>query len=85
MSVGNISESVSFTSIDKRKGYRAVVLNKKTESHIANLKDDYDRIKMVAEQDLKNTVSDKWIKNKIKETYILIKTDYECSFKNNWK
>ena len=85
LSVGNISESVSFTSIDKRKGYRAVVLNKKTESHIANLKDDYDRIKMVAEQDLKNTVSDKWIKNKIKETYILIKTDYECSFKNNWK
>ena len=85
LSVGNISESVSFTSIDKRKGYRAVVLNKKTESHIANLKDDYDRIKMVAEQDLKNNVSDKWIKNKIKETYILIKTDYECSFKNNWK
>ncbi len=85
LSVGNISESVSFTSIDKRKGYRAVVLNKKTESHIANLKDDYDRIKMVAEQDLKNNVSDKWIKNKIKQTYILIKTDYECSFKNNWK
>ena len=85
LSVGNISESVSFTSIDKRKGYRAVVLNKKTESHIANLQDDYDRIKMVAEQDLKNKVSDKWIKKKIKETYILIKTDYECSFKNNWK
>ena len=45
LEVGNISESVSFTSVDERKGYRAVVLNKKAESHIANLKDDYDRIK----------------------------------------
>ena len=83
--VGQISESVSFTSVDERKGYRALLLNKKTESHRANLQDDYDRIKMVTEQNLKNKASEKWIKKKIKETYILIKTDYECSFKNNWR
>ena len=85
LSVGQISESVSFTSVDERKGYRALLLNKKTESHRANLQDDYDRIKMVTEQNLKNKASEKWIKKKIKETYILIKTDYECSFKNNWR
>lgn len=85
LSVGHISESVSFTSLDQRKGYRALLLNKKTESHIANLQDDYDRIKMVAEQDLKNKASEKWMNKKIKETYILIKVDYECSFKNNWR
>lgn len=85
LNVGNLSESVSFTSLDQRKGYRALLLNKKTESHRANLKDDYDRIKMVAEQDLKNKASEKWMKKKIKETYILIKVDYECSFKNNWR
>ena len=84
LSVGNISESVSFTSLDQRKGYRALLLNKRTESHRANLQDDYDRIKMVAEQDLKNKTSEKWMKKKITETYILIKADYECSFKNNW-
>ena len=85
LSVGQISESVSFTSVDQRKGYRALLLKKKTESHRANLQDDYDRIKMVAEQHLKNKASEKWIKKKIKETYILIKSDYECSFKNNWR
>ena len=85
LSVGHISEPVSFTAIDQRKGYRALFLKKKTESHRANLQDDYDRIKMVAEQHLKNKASEKWIKKKIKETYILIKADYECSFKNNWR
>ena len=85
LSVGQISESVYFTSLDQRKGYRTLLLNKKTESHRANLKDDYDRIKMVAEQDLKNKVSEKWIMNKINETYILIKDNYDCSFKNNWR
>ena len=85
LSVGQISESVSFTSFDQRKGYRVLLLKKKTESHRANLRDDYDRIKMVAEQHLKNKASEKWIKKKIKETYILIKSDYECSFKNNWR
>lgn len=85
MDAGDISESVAFTSIDQRKGYRALLLNKKTEPHRANLKDDYDRIRMVAEQDLKNKTSEKWVQNSIKETYILIKADYQCSFKNNWK
>ena len=85
LTVGHISESVSFTSSDQRKGYRALLLNKKTESHRANLKNDYDRIKMVAEQDLKNKASEKWMKKKIEETYILIKADYECSFKKNWR
>ncbi len=85
LSVGQISESVYFTSLDQRKGYRTLLLNKKTESHRANLKDDYDRIKMVAEQDLKNKASEKWIRNKINETYILIKDNYDCSFKNNWR
>ena len=85
LSVGQISESVYFTSLDQRKGYRTLLLNKKTESHRANLKDDYDRIKMVAEQDLKNKASKKWISNKINETYILIKDNYDCSFKNNWR
>ena len=85
LSVGQISESVYFTSLDQRKGYRTLLLNKKTESHRANLKDDYDRIRMVAEQDLKNKASEKWIKNKINETYILIKDNYDCSFKNNWR
>lgn len=85
MSEGDISESVIFTSIDQRKGYRALLLNKKTKPHRANLKDDYDRIRMVAEQDLKNKTSEKWVQDRIKETYILIKSDYQCSFKNNWK
>lgn len=85
MEKNQISEPLVFTSIDQRKGYRILFLNERTVSHRANLKDDYDRIRLVAEQELKNKTSKEWVNNTISETYILIKEDYQCAFKNNWK
>ena len=85
MEKNQISEPLVFTSIDQRKGYRVLFLNERTVSHRANLKDDYDRIRLVAEQELKNKTSKEWVKNTINETYILIKEDYQCTFKNNWR
>lgn len=85
MEKNQISEPLVFTSIDQRKGYRILFLNERTVSHRANLKDDYDRIRLVAEQELKNKTSKEWVNNTINETYILIKEDYQCTFKNNWK
>ena len=85
MEKNQISEPLVFTSIDQRKGYRILFLNERTVSHRANLKDDYDRIRLVAEQELKNKTSKEWVNNTISQTYILIKEDYQCSFKNNWK
>lgn len=85
MEKNQISEPLVFTSIDQRKGYRILFLNERTVSHRANLKDDYDRIRLVAEQELKNKTSKEWVNNTINETFILIKEDYQCTFKNNWK
>ena len=85
MEKNQISEPLVFTSIDQRKGYRILFLNERTVSHRANLKDDYDRIRLVAEQELKNKTSKEWVNNTINETFILIKEDYQCTFTNNWK
>ena len=82
---GDISESFIFKGLDQREGYKAVLLNKATEPHVANLKDDYDRIQTVALHEMKNEVSDKWLRDKINQTYIQIKSNYNCEFLNNWK
>lgn len=85
MSLNEVSSPQTFVGIDERQGVRVIRLDKKVEPHRANLKDDYDRIQLVTEQDLKVKASEKWVKEKIEETFIQIKTDYHCNFKNNWK
>jgi peptidyl-prolyl cis-trans isomerase SurA len=84
MEEGTISESVAYTTRDERKAVRVLKLNKKTPSHKANLQDDYDRIHTVALQSKKAEVSQEWIEEKIAETYIDVKVDLSCDFKNNW-
>ena len=83
--VNEISKATRFTSKDKRQGCRVLRLDKKTEPHRANLKDDYDRIQTVAQQDLKSKASEKWVVEKIAETYIDIKLDMGCDWNNKWK
>jgi peptidyl-prolyl cis-trans isomerase SurA len=83
--VNEISKATNFTSVDQRQGCRVLRLDKRTEPHRANLKDDYDRIQTVAQQDLKSKVSEKWVTEKITETYIDIKLDMRCDWNNKWK
>jgi peptidyl-prolyl cis-trans isomerase SurA len=85
MEVGEVTSSTAFTTVDERKAYRVVQLNKKTDSHRANLKDDYDRIQTVALQELKAQATKEWISDKIAKTYIKIQANYACDWKNNWR
>lgn len=85
MEAGECSEATPFTMLDERKAYRVIRLNKKTDSHRANLKDDYDRIQTVALQELKAKATQEWISDKISKTYIKIQADYVCDWKNNWR
>lgn len=85
MEEGGCSPATPFTTIDERKAYRVIRLNKKSDSHRANLKDDYDRIQTVALQELKAKATKEWISDKISKTYIKIQANYACDWKNNWR
>lgn len=61
-----------------------VKLSNRIDGHRANLSDDYQQIKGLYENAKRNEVLEKWLSNKIKDTYIRIEDGWrDCEFKNS--
>ena len=85
MTAGRISEPAFFRTPDEKEGYRLIKLNSKTEPHRADLKTDYQRIQAIALQEKKNEVTQSWIEEKLKTTYVRVNNAYlDCDFERNW-
>lgn len=82
---GEISKPVPAQSLDGKKGYRIIKLISKTEPHKASLENDYSKIQNAALSGKENQETLKWIKEKLKSTYVSISDDYnKCNFENPW-
>ena len=75
MESGEVSQPQFMRTDDQKEGFRLILLRRKIEPHRANLKDDYQYIKIIAQQDKQTKVMDKWISKKVDETYIMITPD----------
>ena len=82
MNVGQVSKS--FLMKDERLGkdYFAIVkLTSRTEPHRANIKDDYQLLQSLLENQKSEATFNKWIKKKQKDTYISISPNWvNCEF-----
>ena len=68
------------------KMYKFILMRDRTDTHIANIINDYEKIQQLALQKKKEETITKWSKEKIKDTYIKIgKAHNKCSFEKNWK
>ena len=68
------------------KMYKFMIMRNRTNTHIADLVDDYVKIQELALTKKKEETIDKWAKEKIKDTYIKMSdVHYKCSFEKNWK
>ena len=86
MKVGEISNPVPLKTEEKEDAYQIVLLKKKSVPHKANLKQDYSKIMMWAENDKKQKVIDEWINDKAKETYVKIIDQYkDCIYTHDWE
>lgn len=82
---GQISKPVPFELRDGGKGYRIFYVQTRTKPHIANLKDDYNRIKTIVENNEKERVMLKWIQRRIPKTYVHIDRRYtNCAVLQKW-
>lgn len=74
---------------EKRGGekmYKVIIMKERTDTHIADLVDDYVKVQGLALQKKKQEAIAKWSKNKIGDTYIKISKDFQkCTFEKNWK
>ena len=84
MQPGDISSPMQFMTPDAKPGFRLLKLKTRIDPHKANLKDDYQRISMMAIEDKRQKDVKEWIKNRSKTTYIKLDPAYTCKFENHW-
>jgi len=86
LKLGEMSEPVVVRSGEKKEAYRIVMLRSRTEPHVANLEDDYQRILTAAENEKREQKVRDWIARKRKSFFVKINPDYSwCTFINDWK
>ena len=69
-----------------KKMYKLMIMNDRTNTHVADMVDDYVKVQSLALQKKKQETIAKWSKDKIGDTYIKIGDDFKnCKFEKNWK
>lgn len=84
MDVGDFSEVLPFQSYDGKTGFRVIYLQSESPAHMANLEDDYSKIKAVAKQTKQNEEMEKWLAKKAEKIYIRLADEYQgCDLISN--
>lgn len=84
MSVGELSKPFIMKEPKRNRDIVAIVkLTNRIEGHRANLSDDYQMIKGMYENSIKEKMVSEWIEKKIKDTYVRIEDGWrDCDFKH---
>lgn len=82
MKAGEISEPFIMRNSKDKQVAAIVKLSNRIEGHKANMNNDYQTIKMMAEGKKRQELLDKWLKEKIKSTYVRIDDNWKkCEFR----
>ncbi|WP_235297307.1 peptidylprolyl isomerase [Portibacter marinus] len=85
LEVGDVSAPIEYQD---RKGdpmFRIVLLESKTKPHIANLKQDYSRLREFAIESKKNEYFNEWIISKLNSTYMEVDSSFsDCGNISGW-
>ncbi|MFD2568407.1 peptidylprolyl isomerase [Pseudotenacibaculum haliotis] len=83
---GEITDVFYDETREGEKMYKIIIMKERTDTHIADLVDDYVKVQALALQKKKQERIAKWSKEKIGDTYVKISKNFQkCTFKNNWK
>lgn len=83
---GELSEVYYDETRGGEKMYKFILVKNRTNTHKADLVNDYVKVQQLALTKKKEEAITKWSKEKINETYIKLNNDYKkCDFKFNWK
>jgi peptidyl-prolyl cis-trans isomerase SurA len=85
LQVGEYSKPIPYSDERGKQGVRIIFLKSRSEPHVENLKDDYDRVAQRALEIKKQGVLEKWFAEKIPTFYLLIDDEYSsCKMLSNW-
>ncbi|MHA6246671.1 peptidylprolyl isomerase [Pontibacter sp. CAU 1760] len=77
MAVGEISRPIPYTTPDGKEAVRIIYLKGKSKPHLANLKDDYQRISNAALAEKRSKAVDKWFRKNIGTVFIEVDPEYK--------
>ncbi|MDD3787974.1 MAG: peptidylprolyl isomerase [Petrimonas sp.] len=82
MKIGDISKPFIMLDKNGKKVAAIVKVTNRTEGHKANLNNDYQVIKAMAENARRQEMMDEWLREKIKTTYVRIDPGWQsCKFR----
>lgn len=85
MKVEEISKPTITSSPTGEETYSIIYLKSRTEPHVANLKDDYQRIQNAATMEKQAKIINDWVAEKLDNTYVKLNADYHsCKFEHEW-
>lgn len=85
LKIGEYSKAIPYSDERGKQAVRIIFLKSRSEPHIENLKDDYDRVAQRALELKKQAVLEKWFAEKIPTFYLLIDNEYSsCKMLSNW-
>lgn len=85
MKIGEISKPMQFVGAsDGKPGFRLLKLKNRIDPHKMNMKDDYQKLSMIATADKNKKLVKEWIRKRSKITYIKLEPDFVCKFENEW-
>lgn len=83
---GEISDVFYDQNKSGEKMFKFILMRDRTNTHTADLVDDYVKIQELALEKKKEETITRWAKEKISDTYIKISSDHnKCTFEKNWK
>jgi len=82
---GEFSRPMSMITEGGNQAYRILCLKVKRPEHAANMVEDYEKIKNATLENKRQKTLLKWVKNKVKYTYVKVSPTYnDCSFFEDW-
>ena len=82
---GEMSQPTLVKAPDGSKQYKIFIIQSRTVPHRANLEDDYSRIQEFAQQQKQNEAMNKWITEKVENTFVQLNKQYSsCSSMIKW-
>ena len=82
---GGYSQPAEYADPAGKKGVRIVYLKTQTEPHRENMKDDYSKISLRAQESKKEDALEKWFSNRLSSYYIMIDPEYkDCDTMKTW-
>ena len=85
LEVDELSDPLPMTTNDNTDAFRLIMVKRKTESHQANLKEDYNLIQSWALGQKRQEAIGKWVKNKAAKAFIHLDDAYKNSnFYYDW-